>query len=152
MIAAELTRTPDDDMIRVDFYVHETAGFEPLALTACRLAEKAFMNAQRVFIHTDSEELARRLDERLWTFHDRSFVPHAIAGARSDVPVLIGYGQPPAETFDLLINIAAQVPDFYERSSRVADLVDADTARREQGRERYRYYRERGLTPETHKL
>ena len=139
-------------MIRVDFYVHETAGFEALALTACRLAEKAFMSAQRVFIHTDSEDFARRLDERLWTFHDRSFVPHAIAGARSDVPVLIGYGEPPAEGFDLLINIAPQVPDFYERSARVADLVDADTTRREQGRERYRYYREHGITPETHKL
>jgi len=139
-------------MIRVDFYVHETADFEPLALTACRIAEKAFMNAQRVFIHTDSEDLARRLDERLWTFNDRSFVPHAIAGARSDVPVLIGYGQAPAETFDLLINIAPQVPDFYERSSRIADLVDADARRREQGRERFRYYRERGITPETHKL
>jgi DNA polymerase-3 subunit chi len=139
-------------MIRVDFYVHETAGFEPVALTACRLAEKAFTSAQRVYIHTDSEDAARRLDERLWTFHDRSFVPHCIAGARSDVPVVIGYGQAPADAFDFLINIAAQVPDFYDRCARVAELVDGDAERREQGRERYRYYRERGLTPDTHKL
>jgi len=62
------------------------------------------------------------------------------------------YSTPEAESFDLLINIAPQVPDFYERSSRIADLVDADAGRREQGRERYRYYRERGITPETHKL
>jgi len=99
-------------MIRVDFYVHQKVGFEPLALTACRLAEKAFMSAQRVYIHTDSEDAARLLDERLWTFHDRSFVPHCMAGASSDVPVVIGHGQVPVDAFDFLINIAAQVPDL----------------------------------------
>jgi DNA polymerase III subunit chi len=139
-------------MIRVDFYVHEATGFDPLALTACRLTEKAFTQAQRVFIHTESEEAARRLDERLWTFHDRSFIPHAIAGARSDVAVLIGHGQTPTDAFDLLINITTQVPDFYERGARVAELVDGDAERRAQGRERYRFYRDHGLSPETHKL
>jgi DNA polymerase-3 subunit chi len=139
-------------MIRVDFYVHQTAAFEALELTACRLAEKAFLSARRVYIHTDSEEVARHLDERLWTFHDRSFVPHALAGARNDVPVLIGHGQAPADRFDFLINIASQVPDFYDRCSRIAELVDGDAGRREQGRERFRYYRELGLSPETHKL
>jgi DNA polymerase-3 subunit chi len=142
-------------MTRVDFYVHETApGFEPLALTACRLAEKAFMQAQRVFIHTDSEDVARRLDERLWTFSDRSFVPHAIAGARDEaaLPVLIGRGQPPPGAFDLLINLCAGVPDFYDRCARIAELVDGAAEARVEGRARYRFYRDRGLVPETHKL
>ena len=141
-------------MIRVDFYVHEAAGFETLALTACRLAEKAFMQAQRVFIHTDSEDTARRLDERLWTFSDRSFIPHAIVGARDgdELPVLIGRGQAPAEPFDLLINVCARVPDFYDRYTRIAELVDGAAEGRVEGRERYRFYRDRGLTPGTHKL
>jgi DNA polymerase-3 subunit chi len=141
-------------MIRVDFYVHETAGFEALALTACRLAEKAFQQSQRVYIHTDSEDVARRLDERLWTFHDRSFVPHAIAGGRGqgDLPVLIGRGQAPSGGFDLLINVCATVPDFYDRCARVAELVDGAPEGRAEGRERYRFYRDRGMTPDTHKL
>jgi DNA polymerase-3 subunit chi len=141
-------------MIRVDFYVHEATGFEPLALTACRLAEKAFMQSQRVFIHTDSDDAARRVDERLWTFSDRSFIPHAIAGARGDgeLAVVIGRGQAPAEPFDLLINVCARVPDFYDRCARIAELVDGAAEGRADGRERYRFYRDRGLTPGTHKL
>jgi DNA polymerase-3 subunit chi len=141
-------------MIRVDFYVHEATGFEPLALTACRLAEKAFLQSQRVFIHTDSDDAARRVDERLWTFSDRSFIPHAIAGDRGEdeLPVVIGRGQAPAGSFDLLINVGARVPDFYDRCTRIAELVDGAADGRTDGRERYRFYRERGVTPGTHKL
>src|SRR5262245_54984926 len=111
-------------MIRVEFHVHEAQGLESLALTACRLAEEAYLHSQRVFIHTDSEGLARQLDERLWTFHDTSFVPHALAGRGADLPVVIGHGERPAGGCDLLINIAARVPEFYEHCSRVVELVD----------------------------
>jgi DNA polymerase III subunit chi len=141
-----------DAALRVDFYVHDTPGFDALARTACRLAEKGFQQAQRVYIHTDSPESARALDERLWTFHDRSFVPHALASDDPAAPVVIGHGPAPAGELGILINMAVQVPDFYSRSTRVADLVDGDPKRREEGRERFRYYREQGLTPETHKL
>src|SRR4030095_6455272 len=134
-------------MIRVDFYVHEATGFEQLALTACRLAEKAFMQSQVFFIHTDSDDAARRVDERLWTFSDRSFIPHAIAGTRSDgeLPVVIGRGQAPVEPFDLLINVCARVPDFYDRCARIAELVDGAAEGRADGRARYRLYRGRGM-------
>jgi DNA polymerase III subunit chi len=138
--------------IRVDFYVHETAGFDALARTACRIAEKAFQQAQRVYIHTDSADTARLLDERLWTFRDRSFVPHALAGTDSAAPVLIGHGSAPDGDLELLINMTPQVPDFYIRCHRIADLVDGEDSRRAEGRERFRFYREHGLKPEAHKL
>jgi DNA polymerase-3 subunit chi len=138
--------------IRVDFYVVEAEGTEALAVTACRIAEKAFLQAQRVYIHTDSEGLARQIDQRLWTFHDRSFVPHALAGEATDMPVVIGFGQPPAEPPDLLINLSATVPAFYASCARIADLVEGDPARRNEGRQRFRFYRERGIAPETHRV
>jgi DNA polymerase-3 subunit chi len=139
--------------IRVDFYVHDGAGFDALARTACRIAEKAYLQAQRVYIHTDSEAVARELDVRLWTFHDRSFVPQALAGAAADEPVLIGAGAVPENPDDVLINLASHAPAFYDRCTRIADLVDGgDEQRRLEGRERFRWYRERGLKPETHKL
>jgi DNA polymerase-3 subunit chi len=138
-------------MTRVEFHVHDSAGLEGLALTACRLAEEAFQQAQRVYIHTDSEGLARQLDERLWTFHDTSFIPHALAGRGDGLPVIIGHGASPAGPFDLLINIAVQVPDFYAQCGRVVELVDGDPQRRAEARDRFRFYREHGLQPETHK-
>lgn len=139
--------------IRVDFYVLETAGADALVLTACRIAEKAYLQERRVYIHTDSEVRARELDVWLWTFHDRSFVPHALAPAAADEPVLIGCDVEPPSPFDVLINLASRVPAFWDRCTRIADLVDGtDEQRRNEGRERFRWYRERGLKPETHRL
>ena len=68
-------------------------------------------------------------------------------------PVVIGHDQePPEESWDVMINLAAQVPDFFSRYQRVAEVVDSDEQRRNQGRERFRYYRERGYELRTHRL
>ncbi len=61
---------------------------------ACRLAEKAYLARQRVLVWLeDAAELAS-FDELLWTFADRSFVPHehlsAIRSNGGDTPVLLG--------------------------------------------------------------
>ena len=82
-------------MTRVDFYVlPDTADGARLEF-ACRIAEKAYTQAHRVYVHAASAAEAARLDELLWTFRDTSFVPHALAGAGISAadapPVLIGH-------------------------------------------------------------
>ena len=68
-------------------------------------------------------------------------------------PVLIGLSQPPAEgRWDVLINLAPAVPEFFSRYERVAEVVDANAVRREQSRERYRFYRDRGYPLNTHQV
>ena len=68
-------------------------------------------------------------------------------------PVVIGLNQaPPGERWDVMINLAADVPDFFSRYERVAEVVDANTTRREQSRERYRFYRDRGYKLNTHQV
>ncbi len=52
----------------------------------------------------------------------------------------------------MLINLAADVPDFFSRYERVAEVVDGNSARREQSRERYRFYRDRGYKLNTHQV
>jgi DNA polymerase-3 subunit chi len=52
----------------------------------------------------------------------------------------------------VLINLAAEVPEFFSRYERVAEVVDADAVRREQSRERYRFYRDRGYKLNTHQV
>ena len=59
--------------------------------------------------------------------------------------------QPTTHT-DLLINLAAEVPTFFSRFERVAEVVDTDAARRNQARERFRFYRDRGYAVETHNM
>jgi DNA polymerase-3 subunit chi len=139
-------------MTRVDFYVLPTDSPRERALFACRLVEKAFGLGHSIWIETGTDDEARALDELLWTFHDRAFVPHARAAGGADEPVLIGAGETPAAPRDLLVNLAAGVPPWIDGFARVAEVVDDAAERKAAGRERFRAYRERGFALETHKL
>lgn len=136
---------------RVDFYVLTSSAERARLLYACRLVEKVYLLDQRVYVHAGSAAEAATFDELLWTFADRSFVPHGLA-AKVDpgTPVTVGFGSPaPA---DLLVNLGAAAPEFCDSYPRVAEVVDADPARREAGRRRFAWYRDRGLRPETHNV
>ena len=102
----------------------------------------------------DGEE-ARQLDDLLWTFRDRSFVPHELVtpGKASTARVLIGTPESAAGTSaDILINVSDLMPEDPERFARIVEAVDGEQARRQAGRQRYRAYRDRGLSPETHNV
>ncbi len=128
---------------------------------ACRLAEKAYLAGQRVFVRVqDATELAS-LDELLWSFADRSFVPHeAYRDPRQwqETPVLLGCpGAPdchdaPDSDYDVLLNLAADIPAAAARAARIIEIVDTDEQRRLGGRARFRAYRDRGLNPQTHHI
>jgi DNA polymerase-3 subunit chi len=144
--------------MQVDFYVLKGAAAREWLRTACRLAEKAWHKGHRVFIHTDSRETARNIDDMLWTYRQDSFVPHALYGDRLDVaaeslePVLVGDGSTQPADIDVLINLTETVPCFAHTSARVAEIVAGDESARRAGRIRYRDYRDRGITIQQHDL
>lgn len=144
-------------MTQVDFYITESDTDEARLRLACKLVEKAIELDQHVFVHSTSEHEALKLDELLWTFSQGSFIPHRVVREELDKPpleqVLIGVNRPPGPgRWDVLINLAAEVPEFFSRYERVAEVVDADPLRREQSRQRYRYYRDRGYHLNTHQM
>jgi len=145
-------------MTRVDFYVLPNADPAQRPLLACKLADKAYGQGLKVYIHTASESDSQQLDELLWTFRDGSFLPHAIHSAVNGEPppILLGHdheptGHPTSHT-DVLINLGTDIPRFFGRFERVAELVDQRTELLTQSRERYRYYRERGYELKSHNL
>lgn len=139
-------------MTEVEFYVLGDATPGKRERLACRIAEKAFDLGHRTFMHVRDEESARSLDELLWVFRDGSFLPHAMADQDSEAPILIDAGADPAVTPYLLINLADEVPAFFTRFERVAEVISDDPEVREAGRERFRFYRDRGYSLKTHKL
>lgn len=139
-------------MTRVDFYLLPDGGDRQRDLFCCRLTEKAYGLGHRIFINAMSEAHGARLDELLWTFRDRAFIPHGRGPGNEDVPVCIGRGEEPDDGFDLLINCADEVPGFFSRFDRVAEIVGSDETVKRQARERFRFYRDRGYPLETHKL
>lgn len=140
-------------MTRVDFYILPGSSPRGRELLCCRLAEKAYKKGYSVYLHSESPGQAAQLDELLWTFRAGSFVPHALSSERPALPppVLIGCGDEPPPA-DILINLASAVPLFFSRFERVAEVVDQDDARRTSGRERYRFYRDRGYPMQSHNL
>lgn len=144
-------------MTQVDFYILGEDSANTLLNTACRIAEKAMKQQQHIYVNAQSEAQARNLDDLLWTFSQGSFVPHRLveAGDAQDAtePVLVGFGDDPNdENWQLIINLADAVPEFFSRYERMIEIVDANLERRAQGRERYRFYRERGYQPSTHNI
>jgi DNA polymerase-3 subunit chi len=141
-------------MTRVNFYVLESAAEGDRDVAVCRLTHKAFAQGHRVYLLTPDEEAARRLDALLWTFNQGSFVPHAIHPAQDDVPVpvLIGTDEPPTEHDDVLIQLAPEPSASFERFQRVLEVIGPKEDDKQRGRNRFRFYRERGCTPTTHTL
>ncbi len=139
-------------MTQVDFYILPDTTPRGRALFTCKLAEKAFGLGHHSFVHLASETEARELDDLMWTFRDRSFLPHCLADQETPAPIHLGFGQEPSEGSHLLINLSSEVPRFFSRFERVAEVLDADARIRDLGRERFRYYKDRGYPLETHKL
>lgn len=141
-------------MTQVDFYLLQDNSAQNLMGFACRLADKAYRLGNRVFLHTESVDQTRQLDELLWTFQQKSFVPHAIyqAGQHNPPPVLLAHNAEPDASSQVLINLAAEVPLFFSRFERVAELVNQNAGIRQHGRSRYSFYKDRGYPLRTHEI
>ena len=141
-------------MERADFYVLEGNDSRQRWRFACQEIEKAFLADERVLVWFDNEADVAAFDDLLWTFADRSFIPHEALGAASDweeTPVLLGAsGSPPAAP-QLIVNLATEVPPGAAAAGRIVEIVDDDAARRQAGRLRFRQYRALGIEPVTHR-
>jgi DNA polymerase-3 subunit chi len=140
-------------MPRVDFYLLSEAGDLARWRCACRLAEKATERGHRVFIRTGSSGESAKMDELLWTFNDRVFLPHEVATQPSHALVTVTINDQPATApVDVLINVATHPLQEIPAAERIAEVVDNEPAVKQAARERYRFYRDRGCTIETHNL
>ena len=140
-------------MTRVDFYILQDSRADAGQLT-CKLTEKAYKQGRQVYINAASDQQLKQLDDLLWTFRDGSFLPHERykAEAPGEQPILLGHAIEPDGPSDVLVNLANDIPAFFSRFNRVAELVAGDDTQREAARARYRFYKDRGYTLSTYKL
>ena len=145
-------------MARVDFYILNSDGPDEPLRVACRVAEKAWRQGNRVRVESDSPDELRRLDALMWTFKQESFLPHELEGERDDwqqldpAPVVLGRVGGCAEAPDVLINLGTALPPAADRCPRIAEIVSADAESKQAARDRYRQYRERGFELGNHQV
>ena len=141
---------------RVDFYVLKSAAPRQRWAFACRLTEKAYLKNLKIVIVNDTLADAQALDELLWTFNERSFIPHKVCldeqslDPATAVHLTLDSGTAPAA--DLLVNLARALPAQLQNYARIAEIIDSDEERRRLGRERFKAYRDLKFTLETHQI
>jgi DNA polymerase-3 subunit chi len=126
---------------KVDFYT----GSEDKLRTACQLSHKAMQNGLRVLLHAPDETIAHKLDQLLWHFPPTAFMPHCHSheADAATLPVVIGRD----ETFphsELLISLHNVCLPFFSRFERIIEIVGQDEEDAKQGRDRYKFYKDRG--------
>ena len=139
-------------MTRIDFY--RLSGGDPLQ-AACLVAGKAYQAGYRVRIYAEDEGHLADLDNRLWTFRQNAFVPHArrerLDPERPE-PVVLSNQCADAEGTEVLVCVSPPPAECLGRFPRVAEFVPADPDQRQAARTRYARYRDQGFDLRIHDI
>ena len=139
-------------MTLVGFYVVQTSDPGQRLRVAARLADKSFQRGHRIFINATDEAQATELNKLLWSFRPASFLPHGLHGQEHSETIAIGWGQEPNNHNDLLINLQLEIPSFFSRFARVAEVVTQEPDSLAALRKSWTFYKERGYQLEKYDL
>jgi DNA polymerase-3 subunit chi len=130
-------------MTRIDFHSNVP---QKLAYV-CRLVRKARAAGSNIVLRTRDRAELQQLDQALWTFSEQDFLPHVAAGdpLAAQTPIILSASDDDElPHHQVLINLSGQTPAHFARFERMLEIVAADEADRAAGRDRYRFYKERG--------
>ncbi|HAS48310.1 MAG TPA: DNA polymerase III subunit chi, partial [Gammaproteobacteria bacterium] len=134
-------------MTQVNFYTLPSPELQSRLQFVCRLTEKAYSLGHRIHILTDSQQQSKALDDMLWQYSASSFLPHCSldSGGDNGEPVTLGTELAAATHADVLINLSTQPCASEGQFSRINEVISADNESLEQGRVRYRFYKEKAM-------
>ena len=137
-------------MTRVDFY--QLNPQQPNQdRVVCQLCQKAYERNQFTLLLTQNPQQTAHLDRQLWVYNDDSFIPHdADESEEFRTPILIQDKPELRSNRQLLINLTDTIPGYFAQFERVIELVTEDN--KQQAREHYSYYKERGYPLSHHSL
>ncbi|HIP94475.1 MAG TPA: DNA polymerase III subunit chi [Leucothrix sp.] len=159
-------------MTNINFYVSNQDGLEHRLNIAYKLIGHALKRQLFIHIHTDSEDMSKHIDNWLWTLDKPSFIPHRVISQTIDAAddeaesnlktnkeeiaikekITISHNHEPLGKCDYLINLSVQLPSFFSRFTKLAEVLDNSDEILAAGRKRYVFYRDRGYTLAYHKL
>lgn len=135
-------------MANISFYLFETSQ-ERQANSACRLARKLIKKQPKLWWLCEDTTLQRELDEQLWQFDPQSFIPHGID--QVDAPVCIS-AQLPTQSDWFVFNFNTAPLAQADQFSHIIEIVENNETSKQQGREKFKFYRQMGIVPRTFKI
>jgi DNA polymerase-3 subunit chi len=129
-------------MTKVDFYT----GSPDKLRTACQLSHKAMQSGVRTVISVPDAATTDALDKLLWHYPATAFIPHCRSDAEEaeQMPVVLNLGGEKFPHHDLLISLHTECVPFFSRFERVIEIISNDAEDSRMGRERFKFYRDRG--------
>jgi len=140
-------------MTQVNFYSLKTSDSHSRLVFACRLAEKARSLGHDVFIQTGSQQQTQTMDELLWEFSPASFLPHALSSSKTEKErITVGLDSAANKHSDVVINLDSNPCSKPQQYTKINEIIIQDEEILQQGRTRFRFYKEQGYKPKTFKL
>ncbi len=107
---------------------------------------RAGSEGRQVMVYVPALDRSDQLDRLLWTQPATGFTPHCRAGDPLAAETLIILA---TELDDLLhgaclVNLSNEIPPCFSRFQQLIEIISIDDEDRLPGRERFRFYRERG--------
>jgi len=129
-------------MTKIDFYT----GSADKLRTACQLSHKAMQNGVHVALSAPDAAAIDALDKLLWHYPATAFIPHCRSDTEeaAQCPVVLNSGNDRFLHHDLLISLHDECVSFFSRFERVIEIVGGDAEDSRKGRERYKFYKDRG--------
>jgi len=134
----------------IDFYTHCA---DPLRVVV-QLAAKAWTQHGHVRVLTADEESTAALDALMWKWPATGFLPHCrLASAlAAETPIIVDHVAEHRGPATVLVNLQPTPPAFFARFERLAEIVASDADAIAAGRERWKFYKERGYELRSHNL
>ncbi len=129
-------------MTRIFFYHNAT----DRVAAAAALIGKAFRQKKEMLVFAPDRILAADLDRQLWVHPATGFVPHVYDDSplAAETPVLITATPETSPHNERLFNLSAEIPPGFSRFTSVIEVVGQNEDDRLSGRERVRFYKDRG--------
>ena len=125
------------------FFYHNAS--DRIAAVAA-LIGKAYTQKKALLVFAPDGELASTLDRHLWMHPPTGFVPHVYASSplADETPVVITDNLDTSAQNERLFNLSADVPTGFSRFTSVIEVVGRADDERLAGRERAKFYKDRG--------
>ena len=125
------------------FFYHNAA--DRIAAVAA-LIGKAFAQKKALLVFAPDAELASTLDRYLWMYPPTGFIPHVRSNSplAAETPILITDNLESLPQNERLFNLSAEIPSGFSRFTSVIEVVGRTEDERLAGRERVKFYKDRG--------
>lgn len=116
-----------------------------LQATAAWLA-RAGSDGRQVMMYVPALDRSDQLDRLLWTQPATGFAPHCRAGdpLAAETPIILAPELNNPLHDDCLVNLSDEIPPGFSRFRQLIEIISIEDEDRLPGRERFRFYRERG--------